>query len=120
MLTMNFNPEAAGVQRSSYIKAIQAEGVSIFSYVPSPIPTWRRLQWKDYDGPKVMWTEMLRQSGIDYSLAEVPNCETKIARSLEMGWNYVEVNQRKMKKMASAFHKVEENLNALRDWESSQ
>jgi len=120
MLTMNFNPEAAGVQRSTYIKAIQAEGISIFSYVPSPISRWRRLQWKDYDGPKVMWTEVLRQSGIDYSLTEVPNCETKIARSLEMGWNYVEVNEPKMKQMASAFHKVEENLDSLREWESTQ
>ena len=120
MLTMNFNPEIAGVQRSAYIKAIQAEGISIFSYIPSPIPTWRRLQWKGYDGPKVMWTEVLRQSGIDYSLTEVPNCETKIAHSLEMGWNYVEVNEPKMKQMASAFHKVEENLDALREWEASQ
>ena len=120
MLTMNFSPEVAGVQRSTYVKAIQAEGVSIFSYVPSPIPTWRRLQWKDYDGPKVMWTEVLRQSGIDYSLSELPNCDTKLARSLEMGWNYVEVNQPNMEKMASAFHKVEENLDALREWESKQ
>ena len=120
MLTMNFNPEAAGVQRSAYIKALQAEGIGIFSYVPSPIPTWRRLQWNGYDGPKVMWTEILRQSGIDYSLTEVPNCEMKIARSLEMGWNYVEVNEPKMKQMASAFHKIEKNLDALRDWEAKQ
>ncbi len=63
---------------------------------------------------------MLRQSGIDYSLTEVPNCEKRIAHSLEMGWNYVEVNEPKMKQMASAFHKVEENLDALREWETSQ
>jgi len=120
MITMNFVPEAAGVQRSSYIRAIQAEGVGVFPYVPSPISTWRRLQWRDYDGPKVMWTEVLRQNGIDYSLTEIPNCETKLERSLEMGWNYVEVNQQKMNQMASAFQKVEENLDALRNWESSQ
>ena len=62
----------------------------------------------------------MKQSGIDYSLTEIPNCETKLARSLEMGWNHVEVNQQKMEQMAPAFHKVEENLDALRDWESSQ
>jgi dTDP-4-amino-4,6-dideoxygalactose transaminase len=120
MLTMNFVPEAAGVQRSTYSRALHAEGIGVFPYVPSSITTWRRLQWKDYDGPKVMWTEILKQSGIDHSLTEVPNCEAKIARSLEMGWNYVEVNQPKMEQIASAFHKVEENLDALREWEAAQ
>ena len=51
---------------------------------------------------------------------EVPNCEAKVARSLEMGWNHVCVDETGMKQMASAFHKVEENLDALRAWEESQ
>jgi dTDP-4-amino-4,6-dideoxygalactose transaminase len=119
MVTMNFRPEVAGVQRSTYVKALQAEGISIGPYVPAPIPRWRRLQWQDYDGPKVMWTETLSQSGIDYAQSEIPNCERKVARSLEMGWNYVDVDENKMNRIASAFEKVEENLDALRDWEKS-
>ena len=120
MLTMNFQPEVAGISKSTYIRALNAEGVGIFSYVPSPINTWRRLQWQDYDGPKVMWTENLRQHGVDYTQMEVPNCELKIERSLEMGWNYIRINEADMKKLASAFHKVEENLDALREWEAKE
>jgi dTDP-4-amino-4,6-dideoxygalactose transaminase len=119
MVTMNFQPEVAGVQRSTYVEALRAEGIGIGPYVPAPIPQWRRLHWQDYDGPKVMWTETLRQSGIDYARAEVPNCETKVARSLEMGWNYVKVDEEGMAHMASAFEKVEDNLDALRAWERS-
>ena len=118
MLTINFNPEIAGIDRSTYTKALNAEGVNIFSYVPAPLPDWRRLQWQNYDGPRVMWLETLKQHKIDYAQAEVPNCETKVARSLEMKWNYIEVDEAKMDQLASAFHKVEENLDALREWES--
>ena len=120
MLTMNFNPEAAGVQRSSYVRALRAEGVSISSYVPSPIPTWSRLQTQGYDGPKVMWTEVLREHGADYSQVEIPNCETRLARALEMSWNYVTVDETGMQRMVSAFLKVEEHLDALRAWEAAQ
>lgn len=120
MLTMNFHPEAAGISKATYIRALNAEGVSIFAYVPSPINTWRRLQWQNYDGPKVMWIETLRQHGVDYTQVEVPNCELKIERSLEMSWNYIRIDEVHMKKLASAFHKVEENLNALREWEAKE
>jgi dTDP-4-amino-4,6-dideoxygalactose transaminase len=120
MLTMNFNPEVTGVQRSTYIQALRAEGVAVGPYVPAPLSRWRRLQWQEYDGPKVMWTETLRRSGIDYASVQVPNCERKVARSLEISWNYVEVDEGKMNRMASAFEKVEENLDALREWERSQ
>jgi dTDP-4-amino-4,6-dideoxygalactose transaminase len=119
MVTMNFQPQIAGVRRDTYVRALWAEGISIGPYVPAPIPQWRRLDWQEYDGPKVMWTETLRQSGIDYSQTQVPNCEFKVAHSLELGWNYVEVDERKMDQMASAFEKVEENLDALRAWESA-
>ena len=118
ILTMNFQPEAAGVSKATYIRALQAEEINIFSYVPSPINTWRRLGGQDYDGPKVMWTETLRRHGVDYTKMEVPNCEEKIERSLEMSWNHTEVNEVGMKQLASAFHKVEENLDALREWEA--
>jgi dTDP-4-amino-4,6-dideoxygalactose transaminase len=117
MLTVNYHPEVAGVRRSTYVQALHAEGISIAPYVPAPITSWRRLQWRDYDGPKVMWTETLRQAGIDYARSEVPNCEAKVARSLEMRWNYVDVDEGKMNLMAAAFEKIEDHLDALRDWE---
>jgi dTDP-4-amino-4,6-dideoxygalactose transaminase len=118
MLTMNFSPETAGIKRSTYVEALNAEGINIFSYVPAPIPTWRRLQWQDYAGPKVMWMETLKRNKVDYSRVEVPNCERKVARSLEIKWNYIDVDEVRIQQLVSAFQKVEENLDALRDWES--
>jgi hypothetical protein len=120
MLTMNFRPEVAGIRRSTYLEALRAEGVPAFSYVPAPISQWKRLQWQDYDGPKVMWTEALRNSGVDYSQVEVPNAERKIAHSIEISWNYIDVDEAKMLRLAAAFEKVEANLDALREWEESQ
>jgi len=117
MLTMNFRPEVAGISRDSYLAALHAEGVGIFAYVPSPIPTWPRLNWQTYAGPKVMWTESLRRSGVDYRTMECPNAHTKVARSLEMGWNYIEEDPERIRRLAVAFWKVEENLDALREWE---
>ena len=119
MLSMNFNSERTGVKRSTYMAALEAEGVNLFPYVPAPIPQWRRLRWQEYDGPRVMWLENLKRYGVDYSQVDLPNCETKVARSLEMKWNYIDVDEARMQELASAFQKVEENLDALRDWESS-
>jgi len=120
MLTMNFQPEAVGLSRDTYLQALRAEGVGIFAYVPSPIPSWNRLHWQTYDGPKVMWTETLRWAEVDYTEVELPNCERKIPCSLEMSWNHTQVNEAGMKRLANAFHKVEENLDALRAWERSK
>ncbi len=117
MITMNFNPEHAGVSRETYKKALRAEGVQITSYVPSPIPRWRRLQWKEYDGPRVMWTDMLSRAGVDYENIEIPGCDEKIARSLEMGWNYIDQGHPAVEKAAEAFDKVERSLSELREWE---
>jgi len=120
MLTMNYDEEYAGVKKGTFFAAMSAEGVGCSQYIPSPIPTWPRLHWQTYDGPKVMWTEPLRHSGIDYRDVMVPGCERKIARSVEMGWNWVEPSEEKMDRLASAFAKVEQNLPALRDWEAKQ
>ncbi len=120
MLTMNFDAEAAGIRKETFFQAARAEGVSCFQYVPSPIPSWPRLHWQTYDGPKVMWTEPLRQSGIDYRAVRLPQCEAKIARSVEMGWNYTVPDPAGMARIADAFAKIEANLPALRDWERGQ
>ncbi len=119
MLTMNFDEEHAGIKKATFLEALAAEGVHCFQYIPSPIPTWPRLHWQTYDGPKVMWTEPLRQSGIDYREVKLPNCRAKIARSVEMGWNYIEPDEAKMEQLAAAFRKVEKNLPDLRVWECS-
>jgi dTDP-4-amino-4,6-dideoxygalactose transaminase len=120
MLTMNVDAAAAGLAKQTVYQALRAEGVGCFQYIPSPISTWPRLHWQTYDGPKVMWTEPLRQSGIDYRSVRVPHCEQKIARSLELGWNYTVPDAAGMQRLADAFAKVEAQLPALRDWERSQ
>jgi dTDP-4-amino-4,6-dideoxygalactose transaminase len=120
LLSLNFNPEQAGISRSTYLKALNAEGLNLTPYVPAPIPTWKRLQWQNYEGPRVMWLENLERHGVDYTQVEVPNCETKVARSMEMKWNYIEVDEPRIREIASAFQKVEENLAVLRDLELSE
>ena len=119
LITMNFVPEAAEISRETYIKALVAEGVGIFSYVPAPIPFWPRMQWNNYAGPRVMWTEMLERHGVEYMNTHIPNCEHKINHSLEMGWNYTNTDDGSIDRLASAFLKVEKNLVELRDWERS-
>jgi len=120
MVTMNFDAQAAGIRKQTFFQAARAEGVGCFQYIPSPIPSWPRLHWQTYDGPKIMWTEPLRQSGIDYRAVRVPRCEAKIARSVEMGWNYTVPDPAGMARIADAFAKIEASLPALRDWERQQ
>ncbi|MBI2298910.1 MAG: DegT/DnrJ/EryC1/StrS family aminotransferase [Armatimonadetes bacterium] len=120
MLSVNFVPEHAGVTRATYMQALSAEGVGTWPYVPSPIPHWTRFRWQDYAGPRIFWTDQLRASGIDYASVEVPNCVTKVARSLEMGWNYVADEPARMERLAEAFWNVERNLPALREWERKE
>jgi len=119
MLTMNFNKERAGIEKSTLFAAASAEKISCFQYIPSPIPTWPRLHWQTYDGPKIMWTEPLRQSGVDYREVRVPNCELKIAQSVEMGWNYIEQDPEAISLLARAFRRIQANLPALRNWEAN-
>jgi len=120
MLTMNFQADRAGVSRATFIKALRAEGVAMSSYVPSPIPAWRRMNWQGYRGPKVMWMESLRRAGVDYRKVRLPNCERKIAQSLEMGFNFTRVSRPTMQRMADAFYRIQEGIGELRAWERRQ
>ena len=120
MLSFNFVPEHADVSRLTWLKALRAEGVGIWSYVPSPLPSWRRFRWQDDDGPAVFWTDTLRRSGVDYTAVEVPNAELKVSRSLEMGWNYIADEPQRIEALAEAFWKVERNLDALRTHERQE
>jgi hypothetical protein len=36
-----------------------------------------------------------------------------------MKWNYINVDEVRIQQLASAFQKVEENLDALRNWEAA-
>ena len=119
MLTLNFDAEHAGVSRDTYLAALNAEGVPALLYVERALNQSPRLspQW---DGPRVMWTETIRKSGSDPTKAQLPGCEQKIARSLEIPWNYFREDEALMASMAAAFVKVEEGLEELRRWERSR
>lgn len=116
MLTFNFSPETAELSRDTYLRALQAEGVKALTYVQSALHHSPRLspQW---DGPRVMWTETIRASGLDPTQAELPGCDRKVARSLEIPWNIPIVDEALMGEIADAFVKVEENLDLLRKHE---
>ena len=121
MLTMNFRPEKAGVRRETFSRALAAEGVGVWPYVPESIHRWRRLQWKGYEGPVPLWLDGLKRAGTDYAAQELPNCDFKVAHGLEMGWNpFFRRDLRGMRRMAEAFLKVQDQLAELRVWEEEQ
>lgn len=120
LITMSFVPEIAEISRDTYIKALNAEGVPIFAYVPAAIPRWPRMQWQGYRGPRVMWTETLKRHGVDYSSVDIPNCEYKVSHSLEMGFNHTTTDDGSIDHITEAFLKVEANLTQLREWERSR
>ncbi len=118
MLTMNFDAERAGVTRDAYLRALQAEGVPAVAYVEKGLHASPRLS-PDWAGPRVMWTETIRRSGADPLVAELPRCEEKVARSIEIPWNIFRVEKELVESLAGAFVKVEESLDELRDLERS-
>jgi dTDP-4-amino-4,6-dideoxygalactose transaminase len=116
-LSINFDERAAGVRRETFVKALAAEGVQAGSYVPAPIPHWERLRTRGYRGPRTLWTELLEEAGVRYRKERFPGCEAKIRRALDMDWNYLRDLPGRMERLAAVFHKVEESLPALREWE---
>ena len=116
MLTLNFDEAAAGVRRDTFLAALQAEGVPAVSYVSRPLNASPRLS-PDWSGPRVMWTDAIRRSGIDPTRAELPGCARKVARSIELPWNYVEPQPELIDGIAEAFRKVSSQLDELRAWE---
>lgn len=113
MLTLNFDAEHAGVARDTYLRALQAEGVPAVGYVEKGLHRSPRLR-PDWDGPRVMWTETLRRAGYDATQAELPGCDAKVARSIDLPWNYHVVDEALTASIARAFLKVESQLDALR------
>jgi len=117
IVSLNFNLDEAGISRDTYCKALNAEGLEIGPYVPTPIYKWKRLLWQEYDGPEVWWQRILRESGTDYRGIVRPGTEYKIARDLLIGWNYTQLDINAMERITACFQKVEANIDALRDWE---
>ncbi len=117
MMTMNFLSGKAGVRRETFFKALRAEGVGVFGYVPSPITTWRRLEWRGYDGPVPFWMPSLKRAKTHYAAARLPHCDHKVAHGVEMGWNYIRVDRKRMRRMAAAFLKVQDHMAELRGYE---
>jgi len=121
MLTMNFRPEKAGIRRETFSRALAAEGANAWPYVPESIHRWRRLQWKNYDGPVPFWLDSLKKARTRYAAQDLPHCEHKIARALEMGWNnFFRPDPRGMRRTAEAFLKVQDNLTALQEYEEQE
>ncbi len=116
MLTLNFDSQTAGVQRDTYLRALQAEGVPAVAYVDKSLHTSPRLS-PDWRGPRVMWTETLRRAGVNPNDAELPGCESKVARSIELPWNYSERQPALIESLVTAFRKVSDQLPALRAYE---
>ncbi len=120
MVTMNFLAEEAGVSRDTFVSALRAEGLGAFHYIPSPIPAWRRMNWRGYKGPRTTWLDSLRRAGVDYAKVGVPNCRYKVDHAIEMGFNYYKPAKNAMVRIAGIFHKVEENIEALRKHEKAR
>jgi dTDP-4-amino-4,6-dideoxygalactose transaminase len=113
IVSLNFEPERAGISKQTYLAALQAEGAPVFSYVATPMHQLERLRI-DTAAPKVMWNETLRRAGVDYAALNLPGCERKVARSIEMSWNWIEEDPGAMRRLADCFVKVEEHLDDLR------
>lgn len=113
MVTLIFDPERAGVSRDAYLRALQAEGVPAVAYVERGLHESPRLR-PDSAGPRVMWSGAIRRAGFDPAAKELPGCARKIATSIEIPWNFPDVDEDLMRGLASAFVKLEENLSELR------
>jgi hypothetical protein len=118
IVSLNFVAEHAGISKQTYLAALQAEGVPAFSYVEIPLHRLERLR-TGTQAPRTMFAERLGRSGIDYAGLELPGCDAKVARSFEMSWNWIDADRVAMNRLASAFIKVEEQLDALRAYERS-
>lgn len=120
IVTMNFNARRAGISRDTYAKALRAEGWHAFAYVPAPLTEWRRLQWRGYKGPRILWMETLKRHGYDPRKYPVPNCRYKVENSLEVNFNFVRGAKSMMERIGAIVDKVDAALPELREWEERQ
>ncbi|HET6507835.1 MAG TPA: DegT/DnrJ/EryC1/StrS family aminotransferase [Baekduia sp.] len=116
IVSLNFEPEHAGISKATYLKALAAEGAPVFSYVETPLHRLERLR-PQTRAPRVMWTDRITRAGIDYSALELPGCDHKVERSIEMSWNWIDDDPAAMRRLADCFEKVDAQLPALREHE---
>jgi dTDP-4-amino-4,6-dideoxygalactose transaminase len=117
MVTMTFDPEAAGVTRDTFAAALKAEGMHAYGYVPSPVSDWPRLHWQDYTGPRAPWLATLERAGVDYRGMPLPNCRWRVANAIEAHFDFIEPGDEMINRMAEIILKVEAGIGALRDHE---
>jgi dTDP-4-amino-4,6-dideoxygalactose transaminase len=90
----------AGQQRSAFLACLADCGVEAFVYIPTPIHRMRRLNPHDYDGPPVMWHPQLLAAGVDYRDSRCPSAEWRSRHSVEMAFNWTEVDPQAMAQLA--------------------
>lgn len=113
MLTLNFDEEAAGFSREVMLDALQAEGVPAVAYVARPLNQSPRLD-PEWSGPRVMWSETIRKSGVNANLATLPGCEQKAARSIEIPWNLPREQGAYVSQLVDAVRKISRDRGQLR------
>jgi dTDP-4-amino-4,6-dideoxygalactose transaminase len=113
---VRFDAEAAGVSKQTYLKALNAEGLYSYEYLPRPVNKAPRLS-PDWNGARVMWTDNLRRANYDPTKTEVPHAEAQIKHHFNLVWNYIDYEPALIQGMVDAFTKVEENLDELRAYE---
>ena len=114
--------EVEGVSKRTYVRALAAEGVPIGTgYVGAPIHLRPRMQDKKYFfGKGYPWTCAQRE--IVYRAGDCPVAEDRCARtelSIGGGPRWLGDQSELVKQILRAFHKVTDNLEALRKLERS-
>lgn len=120
MATFRYDRAAAkNVARETFILAAQAEGVSCFNYVSTPIPLLRRMNPRKCKDFPPMWNETLERARVKYRKGMWPVAEKLCAKSsLEILFNeMISYEPEHINQMATAMHKIADNLDALREWE---
>tara|TARA_B100000809_G_scaffold240153_1_gene262234 strand:- start:735 stop:2108 length:1374 start_codon:yes stop_codon:yes gene_type:complete len=121
MLTTNFLSEKAKVSRDTFLAAVKAEGVQAFAYIPEGIQHWRRLRWQGNKGPAAHWQGQLRRAKIDYGARPLPNCDYKVQHAIELSFTrWHKPAKGAMQRLAEVFLKVEDQIDALREYEAQQ
>ncbi|MAE60575.1 MAG: hypothetical protein CMJ49_04360 [Planctomycetaceae bacterium] len=120
MWSMRFRSRAAGIHRDTFLKAVQAEGLGMTAYVTSLIPTWARLHWQTYKGPRTVWHDNLRRAQIDYRKQNYPQATDLMNHGLQMMFRFYKPAARVMQRVADIIYKVEANIDALRRYERQE
>jgi perosamine synthetase len=114
-----FDAEKAGISKDTYLAAANADGLYSYEYIHRPVNRAERLS-PEWDGPRVMWTENLRRAHYDPTKVELPHAENQIKNHFNLTWNYIEYEPALIQGIVDVFVKLEDNLEALADYEAGQ